>query len=217
MADKQCAECGDVNSEHSNFCSNCGGKEFKEVPPGLAARLSTPPGVEVINDVRLGIGRVAVLSLLSGGVYIFWWFYITWKHLDSESSEHHHPVWHALTLLVPVYNLFSMHSHVSVIKNLAIGARLTTSLSAGLAVVMFAVSNALGWASLRVDDQGTLAVLTVLGAVLTTTVIYLAQQTLNQYWQSSKGANLREARVGVGEVIFVLLGLLVWVGILVPA
>ena len=185
MADKQCAECGEVNPGHSNFCSNCGGTEFKEVPPGLAARL-TPPGSEVIDDVRLGIGRVAVLSLLSGGLYIFWWFYITWKHLDSESNEDHHPVWHALTLLVPVYNLFRMHHHVSVIKNLAIGAGLTTSLSTGLIVVLWAVSNTLGWASLRVDDQAALALLGVLGAVLTTTVIYLAQQTLNEYWQSAK-------------------------------
>ena len=216
MADKQCAECGELNPEQSNFCSNCGKKEFKDVPPGLAARLR-PQEAAVDNDVRLGIGRVVILSLLSAGIYILWWFYVTWKQLARETNEVHYPVWHALTLFVPIYNLFRMHQHVSVIKNVAIGAGLTTSLSASLAVVMWGVSNAMGFALLRVEDQGAIFMLTLLATVLSTTVVYLAQGTLNQFWQSVRGVDLREARVGVGEVILVVLGILLWLGILFPA
>ena len=217
MADKQCTECGEVNPEDSNFCSNCGGREFKEVPPGLARRLEIHSEVEARDDVRLGIGRVVVLSLLSFGLYQVWWFYITWKHLDSETSEEHHPVWHALTLFVPIYNLFRMHHHVSVVRNLATGAGVATSLSVGLIVILFAVSNVLDGISLRIDDRGTLIVLGVLSTVLTTTVLYLPQEILNEYWRSVRGANLREARLGVGEVILVLLGVLFWVILLIPA
>ena len=137
--------------------------------------------------------------------------------LDSETSEEHHPVWHALTLFVPIYNLFRMHHHVSVVRNLATGAGVATSLSVGLIVILFAVSNVLDGISLRIDDRGTLIVLGVLSTVLTTTVLYLAQETLNEYWRSVRGANLREARLGVGEVILVLLGVLFWVILLIPA
>ena len=110
-----------------------------------------------------------------------------------------------------------MHHHVSVVRNLATGAGVATSLSVGLIVILFAVSNVLDGISLRIDDRGTLIVLGVLSTVLTTTVLYLAQETLNEYWRSVRGANLREARLGVGEVILVLLGVLFWVILLIPA
>ena len=110
-----------------------------------------------------------------------------------------------------------MHHHVSVVRNLATGAGVATSLSVGLIVILFAVSNVLDGISLRIDDRGTLIVLGVLSTVLTTTVLYLAQETLNEYWRSVRSANLREARLGVGEVILVLLGVLFWVILLIPA
>ncbi len=217
MVDKQCASCNELNPEKSNFCSNCGASEFKEIPTGLSASLSTPSELRVSAAVHLAIGRVTLLSILSGGLYIFWWFYVTWKQLATETDEEHYPVWHGLSLGVPIYNLFRMHRHVSVINQLAVGARSTIFLTAGLAVVLWMVSSAVSFSSFRVDEPSALVAIAVLDTALTTTLIVMAQRTLNQYWQSAKGPNLREAQIGLGEVVFVLLGLLVWALTFVPA
>ena len=69
-----------------------------------------------VPALRLSVGRVALLTVMSSGLYLFYWFYLTWKQLQTESSETHYPVWHALTLMVPIYGLFRMHRHVSLIN-----------------------------------------------------------------------------------------------------
>ena len=100
---------------------------------------------------------------------------------------------------------------------MALGAGLTPSLSPGLAVVLSVIIGALGGTSFGVTNVGALVILNVLSVALTTTLIVMAQGDLNQYWERVKGANLRDARVGIGEVIFVLLGLVAWAGSFVPA
>ena len=177
-AEVQCATCGELNPADSNFCSTCGGSEFREVPPGLAARLSTPPRVAVSPAVRISLGRVIAISMLSAGPYLIYWFYLTWKQMDSETGEEHHPVWHALGLLVPIYGLFEMHGHIKVIKGLVEGAGLVAALSPGLAVVLFMIGNALDWSSFRVDDTAALLVMGVISAALSTTLVALAQNAL---------------------------------------
>ena len=216
MADRQCVSCGELSPGNSNFCSSCGASEFRDVPPGLYARLATTPAAAVMSAVRLNLGRVLLVSVLSAGLYLFYWFYLTWKQLDSETTDEHHPVWHALTLVVPIYGLFRMHRHVAVIKELAVGAELATSLSPGLAVVLLLISNVLGWSSLRITEPVVLMVLGLLSTALTTALVVVAQGGLNEYWEKVRGADLQNARIGVGEVVFVLLGLVVWVLVFVP-
>ena len=154
--------------------------------------------------------------MLSAGLYLIYWFYLTLTQMDSETGEEHHTVWHALSLLVPIYGLFKMHGHIKVIKGIVEGAGLVAALSPDLAVVLFMIGNALDWSSFRVDDTAALLVMGVISAALSTTLVALAQNSLNQYWEYARGTGLREARVGVGEVIFVILGILIWVGTSLP-
>jgi len=217
MADKFCANCGELNAAENNFCSNCGAREFKDIPPRLAARLGTPSERAVTFPVRLSLGRVALVSVLSYGTYMIYWFYLTWKQLADETREDHYPVWHALSLLVPIYGFFRMHRHMAVIEELASNAGLWPSLSKGWAVLLWVIGSALWGASADKAGVGVAAVLSIVGVALITALNVWAQGSLNQYWEKVKGANLREARLGIGEVIFVLFGLLAWVGTLLPA
>ena len=220
MLDKQCMDCGEINPQESNFCSNCGSSGFRGIPPVLSERLSTVSSTDVNDAVRLGSGRVGVLTVLSMGLYLFGWYYLTWKQLASETRDEHFPVWHSLTLFVPFYSLFRMHRHISVINHLANGTGQTISLHAGIAVVLLFVSTLL-ITSTPADSnsvtEGFFAagvLFTVISVILTTTLVVLAQGTLNRYWQSVKGPTLRDARTGVGEVIVVLIGIFVWLGTL---
>ena len=105
--------------------------------------------------------------MLSVSLYFFCWFYITWKQLATEIGGDHHPVWHALSLFVPIYNLFRIHKHMSVIKNLSIA----TSFSPGAIVVLTMASGALDWNSITVDDTAIVLVMGFVSTALTTFVV----------------------------------------------
>ena len=201
---RYCSNCGTENLAGGNFCASCG------------ARLSPSSSAPRTSAVRLSLARVALFTMLSFGLYILYWFYLTWKQLQPETRDQHYPVWHALSLAVPIYNLFRMHRHVTVIRELALGVGLTPSVSAGGAVVLFFISSALDSSALFVSDQVTLVVLSVISLAATTALIVWAQGSLNRYWETVEGGKLTYARIGRGEVLIVLLGLLAWVGTLVP-
>ena len=94
MAGIYCGNCGYTNQPSSRHCARCGNR--------ISTIMSTTMSTGISPDVRLSSGRVALVSILSGGLYIFYWFYLTWKQLESETRDQHYPVWHALTLFVPI-------------------------------------------------------------------------------------------------------------------
>jgi hypothetical protein len=147
---------------------------------------------------------------------VFYWFYLTWKQLAAETNDTHHPVWHALTLLVPIYGLFRMHAHVRVIAELASGRGITSYMAPGLAVVLVLVSYGLSLAEIRDTGHATAIVLSVIGTVVSTTLVVLAQAGLNSYWEKARENILTDARIGVGEVVFVVLGILIWIITFIP-
>jgi len=53
-------------------------------------------------------------------------------------------------------------------------------------------------------------VLDIIGVALLVVFFVSSQSNLNSYWEHTKGTRLRDARIGIGEVIFVLLGLGLW-------
>ena len=215
--EKQCTQCGEINPSAVDFCASCGAAKFRDVPPGLAQRLDAAGTVHADPAVYLGMSRVIALTLLSSGLYVIWWLYITWKHPASETNDDHYPVWHTLAVLVvPVYSLFRVHKHMSIIKGLAEQAGLPYSLSPGILVVLFLISSTLGWLSLAFTDVGTLVTFAIISTVLTTVIVAWPQSVLNSYWDSKRGAALRSARIGVGEVTMVLIGLLAWVAVFLP-
>jgi len=208
MATRICVGCGVTNQPFSSYCSFCRTEFRKPIAQGTQ---------EAATDLRLSLGRVCVVSLLSAGLYLFYWVYLTWKQLEAVSRERpHYPVWHALTLIIPIYSLFRMHKHMSVIRDLADESRVFHSLSPGVAVLLFVIVGVVDSVLWDVTDVAAALALGFVGAVLTAGLIVWAQGTLNQYWGKIKGVDLQEARIGVGEVIFVLIGLLFWGSIFIP-
>ncbi len=216
MTEKQCSDCGEINPPQSDFCSHCGSRGFRDVPPRLAARLKDGEQLHISPAVRISIGRVVLVSALSGGLYLFYWFYLTWKQLATETKGIHHPVWHAFTLGVPIYGLFRTHAHVRVIAELASKQRVASYMAPGLAVVLALVVNGLGWASLSTESYGTTIVLSLISTVVSATLVGSAQSGLNAYWEKARGNLLADARIGAGEVVFAVLGVLIWIITFIP-
>lgn len=217
MTDKLCANCGEINSTASQFCSNCGVSEFNEVPPGLRDRLGDGVGSTRSSAVIVSGNRVVLASVLSGGLYLLYWFYITWKQLSRETENTHYPVWHALTLLVPIYGLFRMHAHVRLINELAFRHRIAETFGPSLAVVLLVLSNVLDWASIGVTNYFATVLITAISTALVTMLMKMAQEVLNLYWgKALSPSSVRYARIGVGELIIVIIGIIRWILLFIP-
>ena len=87
------------------------------------------------------------MSILSGGLYLLYWSYLTWKQYRDHARREAFPVWHALTLLVPIYGIFRMHAHVRTYKEIMQAASVTTTLSASGAVYAMVGISILGGAT----------------------------------------------------------------------
>ena len=168
-----------------------------------------------------------LLSVLSASLYAFYWFYITWKHYRNHTGdEMNFPVWHALTQLVPFYNLFRVHHHVRVYEHLMQGVGLRSTIAAGTAFVLMAISLATGVVSIvmvnsNVNEQVSQSeaviyfALTLVSVVIPWFVMYLVQANLNRYWLTYAGRNpgvsITTSEVGAGAIILTILGILFWV------
>ena len=209
---RACPMCGARNPEAASFCPECGNQLSEAGPQQQGGGYPYIMGEEQTNAILLSSTRLIVLSVISLGIYYYYWGYITWKQLQSETQEVHYPVWHALSLIVPVYGLFRIHKHVSVIRGLAAKSELETSLSPDLTFVLMALNFALGFTPLAFGGAATM--LTVFAAILSltisTTVIVWAQAPLNRYWANVRGDTLSYASIAAAEVAVVILGLLLF-------
>jgi len=165
-------------------------------------------------NVKLGRNRVLLDCVLSSSFYMFYWFYLTWKQLGEATGNPHRPVWHALGLLVPIYGWFVVHRHLRTIKELQDTAGIKTTLNIGNLLTLFIIANILAYITIRLESMAVVLVLDIISVALFAIFLIWSQNNLNIYWEHTKGRQLAEARIGVGEVIFVLFGLLYWVSYL---
>lgn len=214
VLDKRCTTCGGLSAANANFCAACGAQKFEEASAEQLQDLSLNQGViPGSNALFISVTRLLVLSAVTSGLYFFYWTYLTWRQLHSETKSIHYPVWHALTLLVPVYGLFRFYEHVRVILGLARKDEVETSLTPGLAVALITLNWVL---ALRSAGAGgvELLVLNLIRFALTTTAIVWAQSTLNDYWHKARGTYLQDAPIELCEKVLIVLGILIWLNVL---
>ena len=219
-----CGGCGASVFDNQNFCGSCGSglsqTVFRQSQPRTYAAQQT-------LDYYIPPSRILLLSVLSASLYAFYWFYVTWKHYrDHTGDEMNFPVWHALTQLVPIYNLFRVHHHVRVYEHLMQGVGLRSTIAAGTAFVLMAISLATGVVSIvmvnsNVNEHVSQSeaviyfALALVSVVIPWFVMYLVQANLNRYWLTYGDRNPRVAittsEIGAGAIILTILGILIWV------
>lgn len=223
-----CPNCGSETEATHQFCRQCGASFDAGEAGRRTAGLAPVLGVgDRVLPYYLSPTRILLMAVLSYGLYLFYWLYLTWKQYRDHTGQEVFPVWHALTLLVPIYGLFRTHAHVRSFKELMSNTGVASTLSPGWAVVLVAASGVLdgisfnvsgGFFSLEEVSQDTSLAVALLNGLSITVVAGLLLQlqgNLNRYWgglpQVSSGEiSLRSARIGVGEIILLVIGLLAW-------
>ena len=143
MSARYCHNCGAAGDRSQGFCGSCGA-DWRQSDLGTPSRWPAATGSRFL-DYRIPLGRVLLLTSLSAGLYQFYWFYITWKQFrDHTNDPQAFPVWHALTLLIPIYDYFRFHYHVRQYEHLMAGLGQRASITAGTAVLLIVLANVVG-------------------------------------------------------------------------
>ena len=221
-----CDQCGLEIAPGGVFCSGCG-KRLGIESTGQQSIGQQDAGYEQAASVGLRYEispqRILFMTIATSGFYLFYWYYLTWKQYRESSGAEVYPVWHALTLLVPIYNLLRTHAHMRVFPDQMKAAGLATTISVWWAVAAVGAIGVIGLSTIRPSlaneiTQGTLLVIVVLEMGIIAIVAWLllhVQLNLNCYWRHLSEGRLTSARIGVGEVIFAVVGLLSWLETLV--
>lgn len=205
-----CTNCGAEVEHGANFCGSCG------TGLGQTARLGYP----------ISLNRILFLTVASFGLYLFYWIYLTWRHYRDHTGNEAYPIWHALTLLIPIYGLFRIHAHVRSYNELMSKSGLPSSIAPGwvvtvvlIALILGNVGSILSGGLLGIDDYTfgaavSAAILSTVSLALYLGVLLPLQSNLNRYWESLENVQMVPPKVRVGEVVFSIIGLFTWMDII---
>ncbi len=165
------------------------GQPAGAVPPGYG-RPPMPAGGSgpVVGElaIKRGVGRVIGFSVLSFGIYTYYWFFVTRKQLNSELSSTDDPGLYTAGLLVPILNIIITYW-------------LWRDLDALRRRVGLPEFNVILWL--------VLAMFIPFAAL----VIYpMVVQRLNEYWDARTAGAAVTAPVTTGEKIVVGIGAAIW-------
>ena len=204
-----CDNCGAEHPPSVHFCGACGAALLDESGHPEASSETL-----ILLGYPISLKRILFMVVISYGLYIFYWYYLTWKQYRDHTNEVAYPVWHALTLLVFIYGLFRTHAHMRTFRELMLNANMPSSISPRLAVIVVFVSSVLEGQFLR----GTVLELIVI--VLTSGLLLHVQSNINKYWTALISENeywsslpyprKTPLKVGWGEVIFGIIGASLW-------
>ena len=216
-----CPYCAHQVESNHIFCGGCGKALPAESTADPEEALTGQPPRTLAY--RISPTRILVMTFLSDGLYLFYWFYITWQQYRDHTGNQVFPMWHTLSLMIPIYGLFRTHAHMRSFKELMQKAGVFRSIAVGWAVVLVLISTALDNASLRVNGGFFNFGEVSFGAALISALLDLAsiavvlglllhvQQNLNRYWASLDNVTLVDLNVGAGEVILAVVGVLTWI------
>ena len=216
-----CSSCGTEVLSSGSFCRAYGASTLPGGAPGPA--VGTQTDIYRQFPYSISLSRVLFMTILSFGLYFFYWSYLTWKQYQEQTDHEAYPVWHALALLVPIYQFFRFHFHVRSFEELLLKSGHTSYLGAGAAVALLVVITILGWISgftggfdtkVTLGKAVIVAVLSIISLGFVSVMLLALQDNLNRHWDrlSSDNPNITflSARIGIGEVIFAIIGVLAW-------
>ena len=238
-----CPRCGAASALESTHCGQCGAVLRADLRVVDAYRPETPP-VESGVSYSVPQSRVLVFTVLSFGLYLFYWMYLTWRQYRDnvrnaqspgrEPGPTLYPVWHALTLLVPIYGLYRTHAHMTALRNMMNTRGLTSSISPGWCVAAVlpitfrtTVSGYILLALLIGADvaqsaesvpaetlsRGELVLALAIEVLVLAAVTWMlvhVQSNLNAYW-SRAGGPVETVPLSIVELALVFLGVAAWV------
>ena len=175
---------------------------------------------------HLSAPRIFALSVVSFGLYLFYWVYRTWEQYREHTGANVYPVWHALAMLVPIYGWFRFYAHCKAYRDLMEERGVPHNLRMAPILVILIIATAawspvptqwlnryLGESAIAVMIDLILDVVSLIGMLVATAMVCRIQANFNRYWASTDGDLANRARVGRGAMVLAALGVILWFSI----
>jgi hypothetical protein len=133
---------------------------------------------------------VALLTLLSLGIYLPLWLGFTWAELRRDTGDQRmQPIAHALSVFIPGYGYWQVFRHFALIgsglERVGVKTRVDP-LSAAIGVVVWSVT------FLHYSAEPIFVALDTIELLAATAVVVYGQRALNQYWRARPGPAAEE-------------------------
>jgi hypothetical protein len=154
--------------------------------PAAPGPVAAPPAVAYGYPIKRPLGRVFGLSILSFGLYGFYWFYATRKQLNQELGKTEDAGLYTAGLVVPILNYFIIYWLWRDLNELRVRGGL-------------APFNAVAYILLAIFVPFAVIV-----------VYALVANRLNEYWDVRTAGQATDAPVTTAEKVIVAVGALFW-------
>ncbi|MCE5248887.1 hypothetical protein LLG96_01565 [bacterium] len=161
--------------------------------------------------------RFVVLSVISAGIYEFYWFYRNWKLLKNHRNPSISPGWRTAGLSVPVYNIVLLYRQFRDIRDSAREEGCAAFSSPGMIIFLYTAASILliliALFEMKVKGTAVLAMLTFLSVLATAGSVWplaVVQATYNRFWKNRQPDSPVRTSFSKGENILLVLGSLYW-------
>lgn len=158
-----------------------------------AKRVAARPAGELA--VKRSVVRTFLLYLISGGLYGFYWFFVTRQAVTKEVGGNDQVGLQTAGLIVPILNIFIIYWLFRDIDQLHRKAGL-----AGFPALWFVLGPLIG---------AFIPVVNIFVGIVSIVLFGLVVKYLNEYWDKSTKGKATEAKVTGGEIAVTVAGLVV--------
>ena len=183
-------------------CRHCRRWLPEVVPDAEVAEPSQEPQMELVGDEpsnAQSIRHLVLLTLMSFGLYEFYWFYRNWRdlsELDTEREDAFSPGLRTAGLIVPFLNIALVYGQFRRIRETLDDAGFTPMFAPGLTAIAF-------FALAIVANLSGIWIL----SLFTVFPLVPVQVALNEYWTASQpGRPVRDSISGI-EILIVVVGI----------
>ena len=173
------------------------------LPSNVAPPTPTTPTRSPTWRVAQSPWLIGALVVATFNLYAFWWLGRTWSQLKQEDQDAgKRPVWHVLSMVVPIYGYFRFHAHMRTIVGLGATEEARGTLNPLAMTLAWFVITLLSATAARLPEPGWIG---LLPGLLSGALIGWAQRGLNATWRSLPGGAVR-GRVHVLHILLLFLG-----------
>lgn len=117
------------------------------------------------------------------GLYVIFWVGLHWGEMKRQlRDDQMYPLWHAVSMLVPIYSFFRFHANFRVLNQLLATTRSDHRVQPLIAIGTYLLTSVL--VAIPIEDP-VLMTLNLLGAVAALSwIIHHGQTGMNAYWDA---------------------------------
>lgn len=89
-----------------------------------------------MNTKKLALRKLIIVYILSGGLYMFYWFYKNWLDFNQTHTMNIRPLWRTIGLIIPIWNVYLLFTHFQMVSDYLQKEGIRTHLRAGISTIL---------------------------------------------------------------------------------